>query len=138
MLAAALDRAGHKVVAAHAVSDTSRLRAEALIPQARLTDVPGVLDAAELVLLTVPDDVLPGLIDGLVDADHIHPGQFLVHASGRYGIDVLASATAQGALPLALHPVMTLTGTSLDLDRLAGCPSASPRRRCCDRWRRHW
>lgn len=122
VLAAALDRAGHKVVAAHAVSDTSRLRAEALIPQARLTDVPGVLDAAELVLLTVPDDVLPGLIDGLVDADHIHPGQFLVHASGRYGIDVLASATAQGALPLALHPVMTLTGTSLDLDRLAGCP----------------
>ena len=100
VLAAALDRAGHKVVAAHAVSDTSRLRAEALIPQARPTDVPGVLDAAELVLLTVPDDVLPGLIDGLVDADHIHPGQFLVHASGRYGIDVLASATAQGALPL--------------------------------------
>ena len=31
-------------------------------------------------------------------------------------------ATALGALPLALHPAMTLTGTSLDLERLSGAP----------------
>ncbi|MCB0916343.1 MAG: DUF2520 domain-containing protein [Actinobacteria bacterium] len=122
VLAAALDRAGHRVVAVHAVSDTSRLRAEALIPQATLMTVPEVLKAAELVLVTVPDDVLPGLISGLAESDQIQPGQFLVHASGRYGVSVLAPATKAGALPLALHPVMTLTGTSLDLSRLAGCP----------------
>lgn len=122
VLAAALDRAGHRVVAAHAVSDTSRLRAEAFIPDAELVTVPEVMRRAELVLLTVPDDVLGGLVEGLAEAGDVQPGQFLVHASGRFGIAVLSPATRLGALPLALHPVMTLTGTSLDLSRLAGCP----------------
>jgi predicted short-subunit dehydrogenase-like oxidoreductase (DUF2520 family) len=36
-------------------------------------------------------------------------------------VGVLAPATSAGALPMALHPVMTFTGTSLDLGRLAGC-----------------
>jgi hypothetical protein len=35
---------------------------------------------------------------------------------------VLDPATARGALPLALHPVMTFTGTSVDLPRLTGVP----------------
>ena len=43
-----------------------------------------------------------------------------MHASGRYGARVLDPATEVGALPLALHPVMTFTGTSLDLGRLQG------------------
>src|SRR5437763_1466525 len=45
-----------------------------------------------------------------------------VQASGRFGVAVLAPATTAGALPLALHPVMTFSGTSLDLGRLSGCP----------------
>lgn len=122
VLAAALDRAGHRVVAVHAVSETSLLRAQALLPNAAVLPVPEVLAAADLVLLTVPDDVLPGLVAGLAEAGHVRPGQFLVHASGRYGTGVLEPATRVGALPLALHPVMTLTGTSLDLERLSGCP----------------
>jgi predicted short-subunit dehydrogenase-like oxidoreductase (DUF2520 family) len=71
-------------------------------------------------LLAVPDDVLPGLVEGFVNAGVIHPGQFVLHTSGRYGIEVLAAATSIGALPLALHPVMTFTGTGVDLARLAG------------------
>jgi predicted short-subunit dehydrogenase-like oxidoreductase (DUF2520 family) len=78
--------------------------------------------AADLVLLTVPDDVLGDLEAGLAGTGAITPGQFLVHASGRFGIAVLEPATRQGALPLALHPVMTLTGSRSDLDRLSGCP----------------
>jgi predicted short-subunit dehydrogenase-like oxidoreductase (DUF2520 family) len=42
----------------------------------------------------------------------------LAHASGRYGVTVLDPAVRQGALPLALHPVMTFTGRSDDVDRL--------------------
>jgi predicted short-subunit dehydrogenase-like oxidoreductase (DUF2520 family) len=41
--------------------------------------------------------------------------------SGRYGVAVLDAATRAGALPLAVHPVMTFTGTSTDVARLAGC-----------------
>ena len=42
--------------------------------------------------------------------------------AGGFGSAVLAPATAAGALPLALHPVMTFTGTSIDLTRLSGAP----------------
>jgi predicted short-subunit dehydrogenase-like oxidoreductase (DUF2520 family) len=121
-IAAALDRAGHKVVSAYAVSDVSRLRAESLIPSAQLKPLNEVVSDVDLVLLAVPDDVLPGLVEGLSIAHVWQPGQFVVHLAGRYGVDVLASATAAGCLPLALHPVMTFTGTSVDLARLSACP----------------
>jgi predicted short-subunit dehydrogenase-like oxidoreductase (DUF2520 family) len=122
VLAAALHRAGHAVKSAHAVSPASRQRAEELIPEATLVDIPQVLEGSDLVLLTVPDDVLPGLVQGLTRAGQVRPGQLLVHCSGRYGAAVLDPATGVGALPLALHPVMTFTGTSMDLTRLSGCP----------------
>jgi predicted short-subunit dehydrogenase-like oxidoreductase (DUF2520 family) len=122
VLGAALARAGHRVVAAYAVSDLSRLRAEALLPGVPLVPVEQVLAESDLALLTVPDDVLPGLVSGLVEAGAFHAGQFVAHASGRYGYGVLDAATRVGCLPLALHPVMTFTGTSIDLARLSGCP----------------
>ena len=119
---AALRRAGHPVVAASAVSDMSRLRAEALLPGVPLRGIPEVLAEADLVILAVPDDALPGLVEGLVRTEHVRPGQFWLHPAGRYGTEVLDPATRAGALPLAVHPVMSFTGTSVDLARLADCP----------------
>jgi predicted short-subunit dehydrogenase-like oxidoreductase (DUF2520 family) len=84
--------------------------------------VADVIAGSDLVLLTVPDDVLLDLVAGLVDTEQIRPGQFLAHASGRFGYGVLDAATRAGALPLALHPVMTFTGTTIDLARLDGTP----------------
>jgi predicted short-subunit dehydrogenase-like oxidoreductase (DUF2520 family) len=132
VLGAALARAGHSVVAASAVSDASRRRAEELLPGVPLADPPDVVKAADLVLLTVPDDVLPQLVDGLAGTGVVRAGQILIHTSGRYGIAVLEPATGRGSLPLALHPVMTFTGTPVDLQRLAGCSfgvTAPPRLR---------
>lgn len=122
VLGAALARAGHKVVAAYGVSDLSRLRAEALLPDVPLVTPEEVLAQADLVLITVPDDVLAELVAGLSATNAFRAGQFIAHASGRYGIEVLVPATRAGALPLALHPAMTLTGTSLDLERISGAP----------------
>lgn len=121
-LGAALQLAGHRPVAASGVSDTSRRRAEELLPGVPLVTPAEVLARAELVLLTVPDDALPGLVAGLADTGAVRPGQLLVHTSGRYGAAVLAPAVRAGALPLALHPAMTFTGGSVDVRRLAGCP----------------
>ena len=98
------------------------MRAESLIPSAQLRPLPDVINDASLVLLAVPDDVLPGLVQGLAQAHEWQPGQFVVHLAGRYGVSVLQPAVEQGVLPLALHPVMTFTGTSVDLARLSGCP----------------
>ncbi|WP_354641192.1 Rossmann-like and DUF2520 domain-containing protein [Kitasatospora camelliae] len=121
-LGAALQLAGHRVVAASGVSSASRRRAEALLPGVRLVTPPQVLAAADLVLLTVPDDVLAELVAGLASTGAIRPGQIVVHTSGAHGVAVLEPAARAGALPLALHPAMTFTGTSVDVARLAGCP----------------
>jgi predicted short-subunit dehydrogenase-like oxidoreductase (DUF2520 family) len=121
VLGAALALAGHRVVAASGLSDASRRRASELLPNTPLRPVPDVVALAELVILGVPDDVLPGLVEGLVAAEAFRPGQLVMHPSGRYGVKVLDPATRRGALPLAVHPAMTFTGTSVDLPRLAGC-----------------
>jgi predicted short-subunit dehydrogenase-like oxidoreductase (DUF2520 family) len=120
VLAAALAGAGHRVVAVSAVSDASRRRAAEVLPGVPVLPPPDVLAAAELVLLTVPDDVLPGLVEGLAAAGDVKAGQLVAHTSGRYGVAVLDPATRAGALPLALHPAMTFTGRREDLARLGG------------------
>ncbi|MEW2549668.1 DUF2520 domain-containing protein [Streptomyces sp. NPDC047002] len=120
-LAASLALAGHRPVAVSGVSDASRRRAAELLPGVPLVTPDEVLARAELVLLTVPDDALPRLVEGLAETGAVRPGQLLVHTSGRYGARVLDPALRAGALPLALHPAMTFTGTSVDVQRLAGC-----------------
>lgn len=120
-LAASLRLAGHRPVAVSAVSDASRRRAELLLPDVPVVPPADVLERADLVLLTVPDDTLPGLVTGLAETGAVRPGQLLVHTSGRYGARVLDPALRAGALPLALHPVLTFTGTPVDVQRLAGC-----------------
>ncbi len=120
VLGAALARAGHTVVAASAVSAASLARAADLLPGVPVLPVDEVLAAAGLVLLTVPDDALPDLVSGLAAAGAIQRGQLLAHTSGRHGLDVLEPAVRQGALPLALHPVLPFAGTRVDLERLHG------------------
>lgn len=121
VLGAALRAAGHAVVGVNAVSEASRDRAEALLPGVPVLDVPSVLERAELVLLAVPDDELPGLVQGLADAGLWQGGQLVVHTAGRWGTGVLEPARRLGAIPLAVHPAMTFTGLSLDLARLSDC-----------------
>ncbi|HUY44615.1 MAG TPA: DUF2520 domain-containing protein [Streptosporangiaceae bacterium] len=120
VLGTALARAGHEVVAVSAVSDRSLARAARLLPGAAVKHPPEVLAVADLVLVTVPDDVLPGLVSGLAATGAPMEGRLIAHASGRHGTAVLEPAARRGALPLALHPVMTFTGRPDDLDRLAG------------------
>jgi predicted short-subunit dehydrogenase-like oxidoreductase (DUF2520 family) len=121
VLGAALARAGHRVVAASAVSTASRERAEALLPGVPILDVAGVVAAAELVLLTVPDDALPGLVAGLSATSSWQPGQIAVHTSGRYGVAVLDPVRPAHVIPLAIHPAMTFSGTAADLGALTDC-----------------
>ncbi|MDO5049306.1 MAG: DUF2520 domain-containing protein [Actinomycetaceae bacterium] len=79
---------------------------------------------ADLVLIAVPDDQIKPLVDGLAKLGRFRPGQIVMHTSGAHGIGVLSSAQAAGALPIALHPAMTFTGYSVDLQRLESCPAA--------------
>lgn len=121
VVGAALARSGHTVVAASGISAASQARAERMLPGVPLKPPDEVAAAADFVLLAVPDDGLAGLVRGLAATDSWRAGQIVIHTSGAHGLDVLAPAAAAGALPLALHPVMTFTGRSEDLDRLAAC-----------------
>ena len=121
VLAAALAGAGHQVVAATAESDASRSRAAALLPGVPLRKPSDVARACDLLLLTVPDDMLGNVVSVLAASGALREGQLVAHTSGRHGLAVLAPATALDARPLALHPAMTFTGTAVDLPRLAGC-----------------
>jgi predicted short-subunit dehydrogenase-like oxidoreductase (DUF2520 family) len=122
VIGAALKRAGHQIKACTAVTDLSKLRAEALLPGVAILSIEETVADRDLILLSIPDDVLVEVVSGLAATNAVSPGTFVLHLSGRYGIDILRPLTEQGCLPLALHPVMTFTGTSIDLNRLSACP----------------
>ena len=121
VLAAALRSAGHEIVATAGESDASRGRIEALLPGVEVAKPTDVARACDLLLLTVPDDMLSNVVTMLAASGAIREGQVVVHTSGRHGLAVLEPARAVGARTIALHPAMTFTGTAVDLPRLAGC-----------------
>ncbi|MCP9275595.1 Rossmann-like and DUF2520 domain-containing protein [Mycolicibacterium arenosum] len=118
-LGVALERAEHVVVACSAISHASRQRAERWLPDTPVLPVPDVAARAELLLLTVPDADLAGLVSGLATTEAVRPGTIVVHTSGANGIGVLAPLTDRGCIPLAIHPAMTFTGADEDVARLS-------------------
>ncbi|WP_232676351.1 Rossmann-like and DUF2520 domain-containing protein [Nocardioides sp. R-C-SC26] len=121
VLAAALQHAGHDVVAVAGESGASRRRIDDLLPGVAVLKPSAVARACDLLLLTVPDDMLGNVVTVLSESGAISERQLVVHTSGRHGLAVLAPAIARGARAIALHPAMTFTGTAVDLDRLHGC-----------------
>src|SRR3954454_17644851 len=121
VLAAALRSAGHEIVAVAGESAASRTRIETLLPGVHVDKPTAVSRSCDLLLLTVPDDMLPNVVAMLSASGAIRAGQYVVHTSGRHGLAVLEPAAAVGARVVAMHPAMTFTGTAVDLPRLAGC-----------------
>ncbi|MBP2436384.1 Rossmann-like and DUF2520 domain-containing protein [Microbacterium amylolyticum] len=122
VLGAALAGAGHAITGITSGSDDER--AEAVLPGASVLETPEVLRRSELVILAVPHGELPGLVAGLAEAGHWQMGQLVLHTDAAYGIEVLRPAAEKGAIPLAVHPAMTFTGTSIDLRQLAATYAA--------------
>ncbi len=121
VLAARLRARGHEVVSAAGESDASRDRIDALLPGVPVAKPSAVARDCDLLLLTVPDDMLANVVGMLAASGALREGQYVVHTSGRHGLAVLEPAQAVGARIAALHPAMTFTGTALDLERLDGC-----------------
>lgn len=116
---AALERADHVVVACSAISSASRRLTARRLPDTPVLSVPHVAGHAELLLLTVPDSELSGIVHGLAATGAVRPGTIVAHTSGANGIGVLEPLRAQGCVPLAIHPAMTFTGGDEDIPRLA-------------------
>lgn len=118
IIGAALAGAGHAIVGISAISESSRERAEAILPGVPLLSVPELVERSELVILAIPGDQLAPLVGGLAATGAWQLGQLVLHTAPEHGIAVLAPAAAAGAIPLAINPAMSFTGTSLDLVRL--------------------
>lgn len=128
VIGAALAGAGHALVGITAVSQESRDRADAMLPQVPVLTIPELVERSELVVVAVPDAELPALVGGLAEAGVWVAGQLVVHTAARFGTDVLLPAVRRGAIPVALSPAMAFTGTSVDLARLreARCAVTAP------------
>jgi len=75
-----------------------------------------VVDAADVIFLTVPDDAIRPLADDLA----WRPGKTAVHCSGAASLDLLETARQQGAEVGAFHPLQTLASLEQAMRNLPG------------------
>lgn len=116
VIGAALGGAGHAIVGITSGSDDDRVAG--VLPGVPVLDAAEVLRRSELVVLAVPHDELPGLVSGLAEVGAWQPGQLVLHTDPAFGVAVLEPAQRSGAIPLAVHPAISFTGTSIDLRQL--------------------
>lgn len=117
VLAAQLCAAGYPLVGVAGRSETTLLRIQTLLPGVPVLEPAEIAAAADVLVLAVPDDSLIAVAEELASSGAVRAGQYVLHTSGRHGLDALASLTRLGARPIAFHPAMTFTGTSVDLAR---------------------
>lgn len=118
VLGQVLAAAGHVVIGIASTSPQNIERAEALLPKVSVRAVDDLIQEADLVVFAIPANEISKTISGLADAGLFKAGQLVAHTAGEFGIEVLQPAADRGVIPLAIHPAMTFTGTSLDLARI--------------------
>jgi predicted short-subunit dehydrogenase-like oxidoreductase (DUF2520 family) len=118
VLGQALAAAGH-ILVGYTTSEPANIeRAEVLLPGAARLTVPEVLQRADFILFAVPGSELGKVIQGITELGLWRSGQLVCHTSPDYGHSVFDPAVDQGVIPIAIHPAMNFTGTSVDLARL--------------------
>lgn len=115
VLTKAWAQAGHEPVGFSCGSEDALERVESLLPGLPRISSSKVAEMADLILLAVPDQEIVLRCDELVELGHISPQKLLVHLSPLFGYGALSAAGEVGAVPIALHPLMHFTGTSVDL-----------------------
>ena len=117
VLAVAFREAGWDVTAVASRDEGRRERFTQLVPGVRaFADPPNVLDEADLIFLTVPDDAIAGVAGAL----HLYSGQALVHTSGALPASVLEPAMAAGTSVGSFHPLVAFADHERALADLAG------------------
>jgi predicted short-subunit dehydrogenase-like oxidoreductase (DUF2520 family) len=120
-LGVAFSRAGWDITGVASRDSDRRERFRSLVPSARaFEDASNVLDEADLIFLTVPDDAIAGAAAAL----HLYSGQALVHTSGALPADVLAPAMAAGTSKASFHPLVAFADLERALAALSGATVA--------------
>ncbi len=120
-LGVALDRAGWPVGAVASRDPARRERFRSRVGSARaFAEAEALVDDVELVILAVPDDVVPTLAARL----RLYAGQAIVHTSGLLGADVLTPCLAAGSQAGAFHPLVAFADLDGALAALHGATIA--------------
>ena len=116
ILGAAYKNCGHEITAIYTASETNIERNEILLPNVPILSIEEVVRKSEIVFFTIPDDELAPTITGLAKLGVFKQGQILIHTSGRHTLEVFENMP--NIIGMSIHPIMTFTGTSLDLPKL--------------------
>ena len=109
-IARALGARNHRIVAVSVAQQSSAPRILDVLGQVPIAAPEDAVLAANVVVLAVPDDALPGTAARI--AAGLRDGAVVVHTSGIHGTDVLAPC---GENVSAVHPAQTIPEPSTDL-----------------------
>jgi len=116
-LAAAWADAGYRIAGVASRSAGSAAQLAELAGGCTVYDTPQELvEAAELIFITVPDDSIAATTARL----RFRAGQAVVHCSGASEVSLLDTAREQGALTGGFHPLFLFSGTPADQQRIRG------------------
>jgi predicted short-subunit dehydrogenase-like oxidoreductase (DUF2520 family) len=118
VLGQALAAAGHVLVGIATSDEANQERIDAMLPSVPVVSVPQIIEQADLVLLAIPAKEIAAMVGGIAEAKLWRSGQLVAHTAGEHGYSVLSPAALQGVIPLAIHPAMSFTGTSIDLAQI--------------------
>ena len=116
-LAIRLSQQGYPVIAVSSRSHTSAKKlAQAISDCQAVTDNQAVADAAELIFITTPDDIIAPVASEI----KWRPGQSVVHCSGADSTGILESAKKSGVQVGAFHPLQTFASAEQAVDNIPG------------------
>lgn len=109
LLVAALEAAGHRVLATGGGGRATRRRVAERWPSLRVeADPAAAASGADLVLVATPDDAVVEVVTAMAAAGAVHEGQRVVHVAGALGLSALRRAALAGARVAACHPAQTV------------------------------
>lgn len=116
-LAARLREKGYTVTAVASRTPASAERLADMVDGCQVKDTPqSVAEAAEIVFITTPDDVIPRIAAQV----KWHSGQSVAHCSGADSLDILEPATITGARAGAFHPLQTFASINHAMENIPG------------------
>lgn len=118
VIAAALAGAGHRIVGVSSADAADIERAQSMLGEVPVLTDAEVIERSQLVWLALPEADLVATVQGAAELGLFQRGALVVHTVAGLGCAPLDAAMRAGAIPLAIHPAMMFTGTSIDVSRL--------------------
>ena len=115
-LATRLSSKGYQVVAVSSRGQTSARNLARSINCRAFDNNQDVTDAAELVFITTPDDVIAAVTSEI----QWHPGQGVVHCSGADSTKILEPAMKLGVQVGVIHPLQTFASAKQAIENMPG------------------